>query len=156
MATLRKYILNFFLFFVANILLTGCSFYADFFIVNSTEKEVTALIKFERPIDNFFKDSNSIQLKYADTILIINDKTQTHLTKRLSYKQINLTTLSTTLPARSTVLVGGSMNRPISADSITLIKDNIASDYSIKDIYKKTKKSGGIFPPFHSTYRIEK
>ncbi|MEO6454597.1 MAG: hypothetical protein ABIN97_11010 [Ginsengibacter sp.] len=103
----------------------------------------------------YFKDSFSIQLKYADTIFVVSDKTERVLTKKLVYKQIDLTTISITLPAKSTILVGGSYNRPISADSITLIRGNVVTAYSIKDIYKKTKKSGGLFPPFHSTYKIE-
>jgi hypothetical protein len=155
MPTPRNLIVTLTIAFLASIFLTGCSFFADFFILNTTDKEVIAVIKFQRPIDEYSKDSFSIQLKYADTILGINDKTQSLLTKKLNYKQINLTTLSITLPAKSTVLVGGSINRPISADSITFVKDNVATDYSINDVYKKTKKSGGLFPPFHVTYKIE-
>lgn len=155
MVTLRNYIATFFLTFISSIFLTGCSFFADFFILNTTDKEVTAVIKFERPIDEYFKDISSIQLKYADTLLVVSDKTQAQLTKKLSYKQIDLTTLSITLPAKSIVLVGGSINRPITADSITFVKDNVATDYSINDIYKKTKKSGDLFPPFHVTYTLE-
>jgi hypothetical protein len=155
MATLRNLIATLTIVFLASIFLTGCSFFADFFVLNTTDKEVTAVIKFQRPIDEYSKDSFSIQLKYADTILVVNDKTQKELTKRLNYKQINLTTLSITLPAKSTVLIGGSINRPISADSITFVKDDVVTDYSIKDVYKKTKKSGGLFPPFHATYKIE-
>ena len=155
MVTLRNYIATLILLFITSIFFPGCSFFADFFILNTTEKEVTAVIKFERPIDEYCKDSSSIQLKYADTIFVVNDKTQTQLIKKLNYKKINLTTLSITLPARSSVLVGGSLNRPIAADSITFIKNSIATDYSINDIYKKTKKTGGLFPPFHVTYKIE-
>ncbi|MDA3614339.1 hypothetical protein [Polluticaenibacter yanchengensis] len=155
MATLRNQITPLTIVLLASVFLTGCSFFADFFVLNTTDKEVTAIIKFQRPIDEYSKDSFSIQLKYADTVLVVNDKTQIQLTKKLNYRQINSTTLSITLPAKSTVLVGGSINRPISADSITLIKDNVVTDYSLNDIYKQTKKSGGLFPPFHVTYKIE-
>jgi hypothetical protein len=155
MVTPRKYITTLLIAFITSTFLTGCSFFVDFFILNTTDKEVTAVIKFKQPIEEYSKDSYSIQLNYADTILFVNDKTQAQLTKKLSYKQIDLTTLSITLPVKSTVLVGGSINRPISADSITFVKDNVATDYSINDIYKKTKKSGGLFPPFHVTYTLE-
>ncbi len=155
MATFRNYIITLTIVFLASIFLTGCSFFADFFVLNTTDKEVTAVIKFQHPIDKYSKDSYSIQLKYADTILVVNDKTQSRLTKKLNYKQVDNKTISITLPPKSTVLVGGSINRPISADSITLIKENLATDYSINDIYKETKKSGGLFPPFHVTYKIE-
>lgn len=155
MATLRNYIAILTIVFLASVFLTGCSFFADFFVLNTTYKEITAIIKFGRPIDEYSKDSNLIKLKYADTILIINDNTQKQLVKKLNYKQIDLNTIAIKLPAKSTVLVGGSINRPISADSITFVKDDAATNYSINDIYKKTKKSGGLFPPFHFTYKIE-
>ncbi len=124
-------------------------------MINTTDKDVVEVIKFQRTIDEYSKDNLSIQLKYSDSILVINDKTQTLMTKKLDYKQVDKKIISIILPPKSTVLVGGSINRPISADSIKFIQNNLAKDYSINDIYKKTNKSGGLFPPFHITYVIK-
>jgi hypothetical protein len=135
--------------------LTGCSFFADFFVLNTTSKEVTLSIKFLQPISAYAKDSLSIQLKYADTILTVNDHTAVYLTKKLSYQQIGIKTISIIIPAKSTVLIGGVHNRPLSTDSITIVKNEVATNYAIKDVYQQTKKSGGLFPPFHTTYKIE-
>ncbi len=97
----------------------------------------------------------SFELKYMDTILKVNDKTEKRLTKRITYNQTDLATISIILPAKSTVLVGGSYNWLISIDSITLRNDHETTARSIADIYKKTERSGGIFPPYHDTYKIQ-
>lgn len=135
--------------------LTGCSLFEDFFIQNKTDKKVTTVIKFAGPIGEYMRDSFSIQLRYADTILDINDKTQNALTQKLNYTTLNSETIVIDLPPKSTVLIGGSINRPLSADSTKFIKDGNDKTYSLNKLYKKTKKTGGLFPPFHLTYTIE-
>lgn len=137
------------------LLLTGCSFFADFFILNATDKNVTAIIKFSRPIEEYLNNDFSIQLYYNDKILPVNDKTKSQLTKRLNYTRINPLAISIDIPAKSTVLIGGSINQPIDADSISIIKDEIRTDYTLTEIDKLTKKTGGISPPFHRTCKIE-
>lgn len=135
--------------------LTGCSFFCDFFVVNTTNHEVTTVIKFQRPIEDYLKDSFSIQLRYADNILSVNNKTKSKLNSHLNYKQMDRSTISFSIPAKSTVLLGGSYNRPPAADSIKFTRDKMPIAYSLDEIYKQSKKTGALFPPFHVTYTLE-
>jgi hypothetical protein len=63
------------------IALAGCSFFADFYVVNNSGKPVTATIQFTAPIDLIKDNETKLSLHYADTIFLVNDKTRELLTK---------------------------------------------------------------------------
>jgi hypothetical protein len=136
--------------------LAGCSFYGDFYIVNKSANPVTAIIKFSYPIEQLKLTRQQLILKYADTILNVHDDTKNFLRTDLPFKQLNTHTLSIIAPSHSTVLIGGSMNRAIAADSFGFIINGTLSKYSLQSISRHLKKTGGVYPPYHFTYMIEK
>lgn len=140
---------------ISVLLLTGCSIPEDFFILNTTDKEVTTIIRFRESIERYLNDSSFKRLSYTESILDVNNKTKNQLAKKLRYTTLNTTTILINLPPRSTTLIGSSSNEPLPADSITIIKNDVSTSYTARDIYKNSKKAGGLFHPIHVIYRIE-
>ena len=138
-----------------SIVLTGCSFYADFYIVNKSDKPVTTIIQFISPIDELKNSNMAVSLRYTATVLTINDKTRDLLTEQLAYEQIDANTVKVDIPEYATIVVAGTYNRAIAADSIKFIVDGTIREYTRETISGHLKKSGGLFPPFHFTYTIE-
>ena len=116
---------------------------------------MTAIIQFTSSIEQIKNNDTRLSLHYADTILKINDKSAGFLNKKLSYNQINYNTISIDIPKHSTVLIGGTYNRPIAPDSIKFVIDEKIREYSLQTISKHLKKTGGLFPPFHFSYTID-
>lgn len=143
------------LLYMSCIALTGCSFFADFYVVNNSDKSVTAIIRYEAPID-LIKDSNTkLSLYYADTTFLVNDETRNLLTKKLPYTLTNSNTITLNIPEHSTVLIGGTYSRAIAAESLKFVINGSTREYTQQTIPEHLKKSGGLFPPFHFTYTIE-
>ncbi len=155
MVTYNK-IISLTILFVCSTALAGCSFFAGFYIVNKSDKSVKATIQFVSSSDVLKADETSLSLRYADTILQPNDNTRELLTQKLIYRQTNSNTIEIDIPKNSTVLIGGTANRAVAADSIKFIINDIVQAYTPQTISKHLKKSGGLFPPFHFTYTIEK
>lgn len=140
-----------FLRIITSQLLTGCSFYADFFIINSTDKKVTAIITWAMPIDSLLKRKDHIQMMSTDSILRIDDSTAQYLTKQLLYTKLDSITLSVNLAPNSTTLIGGAIGKPLHAQSVSIIKGN----EKITDVLEKLRKKGGMMPPFHFLYKVQ-
>jgi hypothetical protein len=128
----------------------------DFFVVNSTENKTKLIIKFSEPIEFITQNTYNLQLNYIDSILNIDNNTHKLLSKKLTYTQINTNTISVDIPEKSTVLIGSGSNRPIMADSLTFITNEIPVKYSHESIYKYTKRTKGLFSTIHYTYSIDK
>ena len=142
--------------FSCALILAGCSISMDFFVVNNTENKIKLVIKFSKPIDYITQYSHLLQLNYIDSTLNVDNNTKKLLSKKLSYTQINTNTISVEIPEKSTVLIGGSSNQPIMADSLTFITNEISVKYSLESIYKRTKRTKGLFSTIHYTYTIDK
>lgn len=154
MATMR-YTIWWIIFLICSVALSGCSFFADFYVINYTDKPVTAIIQFTLPIDIIDDSERSLSLRYSDTTLSVNDKTRDLLPKKLNYIQTDSNTISIDIPQHSTVLIGGTLNRAIAADSIVFIVNGSTRAYTQETISKHLKKTGGLIPPFHFTYTID-
>ena len=140
---------------ICSTVLPGCSFFADFYIVNNSEKAVTAIIQFTSPIDEIKDSETSLSLRYSDTVFVVSDKTKELLSKKLTYIQTNSNTITIDIPKHSTVLVGGTINRAIAADTIKFVVSDTIREYTQKTFSKHLTKTGGLFPPFHFTYKID-
>jgi hypothetical protein len=70
--------------------------------------------------------------------------------------QINTNTISVEIPEKSTVLIGGGSNQPIMADSLTFITNDISYNHSLASLYKRSKRTKGLFSTIHYTYTIDK
>jgi len=123
--------------------------------VNLSDKTVQVIIQFTSPIEQLKNNDTRFRLQFADTILKINDKTAGFLNLRLNYNQINYNTVTIDIPKHSTVLIGGTYNRPIAADSIKIVIEGNIREFSSITVSKYLKKTGGLFPPFHFTYTID-
>lgn len=72
------------------------------------------------------------------------------LARKLKFKALDALTISVDLPANSRTYIGNSINKPLSADSVILIKGDKREYYSFMDIYKQCN-----IPGRNVTYRIE-
>ena len=138
------------------ILLQACSYYGDFYIVNASSNPVIAVIQFSTPVQQLLSSRQGLALRYANRILEVDDNTERLLKTDLSFVMIDSQTISIRVPPYSTALIGGTLNRPIAADSFHFNLNGRLLDYSLRTISKDLKKTGGVFPPFHFTYIVPK
>jgi hypothetical protein len=112
---------------LSSFFLTGCSFIQYFHVLNTTDKIVTAIIKFAPPTLNscYPEPPNSI----------LNECVRERLGKKLKFKALDEFTISVDFPPKSKTYIGHSTNRPLRADSVIIIKDEKKEYYSFTDIY---------------------
>jgi hypothetical protein len=138
------------------VFLTGCSFYADLYFINKTDKEAFVIIKLASGLEEIKKENYQLQLKYADQILEVNDETIDQLTGKVEYESINSKTIKIKLPPSSTSIIGGGYNGlPRQFEKYIIEKDDSITTLTTEQLGQLTKKTGGTFPPFHFTYVID-
>jgi hypothetical protein len=128
----------------------------NFWVINSNATKATLLIKLSEPLELVVQTNYYLQLKYIDSVVEVNNKTENLLVKKLTYKIIDTNTISVDIPAKSTVLIGGCSNKMLMADSLTFIQNEKRFAYSLTSISKSTRRTKGMFSPIHFMYSLEK
>jgi hypothetical protein len=128
----------------------------DFWVINSNANKATLIIKLSEPLELVTETNYYLQLKYIDSVLQVDNKTESLLSKKLTYKKIDTNTISVDIPANSTVLIGGGSNKMLMADSLTFIQNENRLEYSLESIGKSTKRTKGVFSPIHFMYTLKK
>lgn len=144
------------LLFLPVFVLSGCSISMDFWVLNSNANNAILIIKLSKPLELVIETSYYLQLKYIDSVLQVDNKTESLLSKKLTYKIIGTNIISVDIPANSTVLIGGGSNKMLMADSLTFIQNENRLEYSLESIGKSTKRTKGLFSPIHFMYTLEK
>lgn len=88
------------------LLLSGCTYIHDCFVVNDTDQPVDLTISLRKPIHLITNMDFTLPLRYADTILTIDNSTQERLTGQLAYSVQDSVTLTLTIPPHTTTLLG--------------------------------------------------
>lgn len=138
------------------LLLTGCSYYADLYLINKTEDDVSVTIELRSELEEVQKQDYQLQLKFAEEILEVNDETESKLSEKLEYETIDPNRIKIELPPKSTTLLGGGYNGlPKQFESFTIEKGEGTKTLSSEELESASKKTDGNSPPFHFTYVIE-
>ena len=151
MAALRNRLIIL-IFIFSGFLLSGCSYYTYFYVLNATEKKVTAIIKFNHPYRSYWEDNYS---SLPDSNSRLNRYIRSMLFEKLKFKALDELTISIDFPPKSRTHIGSTSMDHLLADSIIIIKDDKKEYYSFSDIYKQAeKKRRGITADRNVTYRI--
>lgn len=131
---IRRNFLTLFILIISSFFLTGCSYAEYFYVLNMTDKKVTAIISFDAPTYNscYPVPPNSI----------LNICVGERLGKKLKFKALDDLTISVDFPPKSKTYIGHSTNGPLKANSVIIIKNEKKEYYSFTDIYKQVIRRG--------------
>jgi hypothetical protein len=74
------------LLFLSMFVISGCSISMDFWVINSNANKATLIIKLSEPLELVTETNYYLQLKYIDSVLQVDNKTESLLSKKLTYK----------------------------------------------------------------------